>query len=227
MWCVLETWKGGDGVARLIGCENRMYEVCCFMHRPLCLIVGCCWMFYDLVCCVRGSSGCSECSAVCCACFSLRTQICEHLGYCVVVENVCMVCVWCVCKLCVSAMCVCVWVVCLCKSVVVVCVWCCEWVSVCMCSCFVWLCGHLFMCSLVLVFMVCVSVCCCCCATTLCCVVALNNRHTHTMNTNATLHMKTPSNPMILVFRMKQTSGGSKVKEHPRFSFAVQLSCGP
>ena len=118
-----------------------------------------------------------------------------------------MWCVVCLYKLCVNAMCV--WVVCLCKSVVVVCVWCCEWVSVCVCSCFVWLCGHLFMCSPVLVFMVCVSV-----------VVCHNSVFT-------TLHMKTLTNTMILVFRTKQTSGGSKVKEHPRFSFTVQLSCGP
>ena len=140
-------------------------------------------MFYDLECCVRGSSGCCDCCGVCCACFSLRTQSVKSWVI-VLWWSMCVWCVVCLYKLCVSA--TCVWVVCLCKSVVVVCVWYCEWVSVCVCSCFVWLCGHLFMCSLVLVFMVCVcvsvclSVCLLLCATTLCCVVALNNRQTHT-----------------------------------------------
>ena len=43
------------------------------------------------------------------------------------------------------------------------------------------------------------------------------DEQTHTMNTNITLHMKTLATPLILIFRTKQTSGGSKVKEHLRF----------
>ena len=94
-----------------------------------------------------------------------------------------------VCKLCVSAMCV------------VVCVQCCEWVSVCVCLCFFWLCCHLFMCRVVLLFMLCVSVVVChdivlCCGT---------QQQTHTMNTNTTLHMKTVTNYLILILRTKQT----------------------
>ena len=122
--------------------------------------------------------------------FFTANTICENLGYCVVVEYVCVVC-----GVSVQALCqcnVCVWVVCLCKSVVVVCVWCCEWVSVCVCSCFVWLCCHLFMCSLVLVFMVCVCLSVVVCHNIVLCCGTQQQTRTHTMNTNATLHMKTP-----------------------------------
>ena len=49
---------------------------------------------------------------------------------------------------------------------------------------------------------------------------------THTMNTNTTLHMKTVTNPMILMFRTKQTSGGSKVKEHLDFHLQYNSHVG-
>ena len=157
--------------------------------------------------------------------FFTANTICENLGYCVVVEYVCVVCsvsvqALCQCNVCVGGSCVCarVWwwyafgVVSGCLSVCVHVLFGC--VVICSCAVRCWCSWFVCVCLLL-------------CATTLCCVVALNNRHTHTMNTNATLHMKTPTNPMILVFRTKQTSGGSKVKEHPRFSFTVQLSFGP
>ena len=56
MWCVLETWKGGDGVARLIGCEIVCMK-CVVLHAsspvPRCRVllyglrpgVLCTWFF--------------------------------------------------------------------------------------------------------------------------------------------------------------------------------------
>ena len=115
---------------------------------------------------------------MCCVCFFNANTICEHLGYCVVVEYVCVgvcgvsvqgfVSVQCVCGSCVCAR---VWwwyafgVVSGCLSVCVHVLFGC----VVICSCAVWC-----WCSW------CVCVCLLLCATTLCCVVALNNRHLHT-----------------------------------------------
>ena len=140
--------------------------------------------------------------------FFTANTICEHLGYCDVVEYVCVVC-----GVFVQTLCQCnVWVVCLCKSVVggmrlVLCVGVCLCVHVLfgcvvICSCAVW----------------------CWCSWCVCVCLSVVVCHSSVFTT---LHMKTPTNSMILVFRTKQTSGGSKVKEHPRFSFTVQLSCGP
>ena len=83
-----------------------------------------------------------------CCLMIMRSHSVKHLGFCVVVEYVCVVCGgMCVCVSVQAFVSVqCVRVVCLCKGVVVVCVLCDEWVSVCACSCFVWLCCHLFMC---------------------------------------------------------------------------------
>ena len=112
----------------------------------------------------------------------------------------CVCGVWCVsvCKLLCQCT-VCVGRVIVQRCGVCVCVQCCEWVSVCV---FVF-------CLVVLSFVHVqsgigvhgVSV-----------VVCHNIEQTHTMNTNTTLHMKTFTTPSILIFRTKQTSGGSKVK---------------
>ena len=103
--------------------------------------------------------------------------------------SMCVWCVVCLYKLCVRAMCVC-------GSCVCARVW--WWYAfgvvsgcLCVCSCFVWLCGHLFLCSLVLVFMVCVSV--CCCLPQHCVVLwhSTTDRHTHHVHEHHTAHENT------------------------------------
>ena len=154
--------------------------------------------------------------------FFTENTICEHLCYCVV-ENVCLLCgvctsfvpVQCVCGSCVCAR-VWWWYAC---GVVSGCLSVCVHVlfgCVVICSCAVWCWCSWCVC---LSGVVCHNI-------VLCCGTQQQTR-THTMNTNPTLHIKTVTNPMILICRTKQTSGGSKVKEHPRFSFTVQHSCGP
>ena len=95
-------------------------------------------------------------------------------------------------------MCLCVWVVCLCKGVVVVCVSCCESVSECVCVCVYVLFGCVVICSCTengdgdhgVSVVVCHNI-------VLCCVVLWHTAtDTHTMNTNTTLHRKTVTNTL-------------------------------